>query len=112
MYKTQKLTEDELLNISNQYYELTDELEIYRKHMRGRKYIRTYTQGERDKHMAQYRFLLMAIRESVHTLFAHGKSDRQMLKHVIFNRFIDLKTRWSAVKKLYLYIFGFTDNIK
>lgn len=112
MYKTQKLTEDELLKLSYQYHQLTDELAIYREHMRKRSYVRNYTQAERDKHMAQYRFLVLSIRETVKTLFDHGHYDRKLLKSIIFNRFIDLPTRWAAVKKLYLINFGFTDNIQ
>lgn len=112
MYQTQKLTEDELLKLSYQYHQLTDELAIYRENMRKRSYRRNYTEHERAKHLSQYRFLVLSIRETVKTLFDHGHYDRKLLKSVIFNRFIDIPTRWSAAVKLYLSKFGFTDSIE
>lgn len=95
------LTKEHLEQLKTQYYSLSDELDIYRKNMKCRKYINTYPKSEREKHLQQYKFLKFAINETISALIDHGYADNKILKSALFNRFLKFKTRFKAAVNLY-----------
>lgn len=92
-----KLTEEQLAQLKQQYYSLTEELNIYRKNMRGKKYSDTYPQTEREKHMHQFKFLKFSLLETVKILIAERHYDEQMAIDFVFNRFLPIGLRLRAM---------------
>lgn len=96
-----KLNEDELVRITCQYHYLTDDLEIYRKNMRGIKYRRSYPAAEREKHKKQYKFLRFSLNETVMVLILHNHAGLDLLSDAMKNRFLTFRTKWIVLKKLF-----------
>lgn len=92
-----KLTDEQLEQLKQQYYSLTEELNIYRKNMRGRKYRDTYPQAEREKHMHQFKFLKFSLLETVKIMIAERHYDEQMAIDFVFNRFLPIGLRLKAM---------------
>ena len=92
-----KLTDEQLAQLRQQYYSLTEELALYRKNMRGRKYRINYPSKEREQHMKQYLFLKLSLKETVKVLMLYKAVDEQLLIDCVFNRFLPLGLRLKAM---------------
>lgn len=97
----QKLNNEELEKLTLQYHSITIDLEIYRVNMKGRKYRKSYSAAERDKHKKQYRFLKLALNETVMVLILHDYADFDLLTRSLRNRFLTFRTKWIVFKKLF-----------
>lgn len=96
-----ELKKEELVRLTCQYHSISEELEIYRVNMKGRKYRKSYTAADREKHKQQYRFLKLSLNETVMVLILYNHADFDLLSHALRNRFLTFKTKWIVIKKLF-----------
>lgn len=92
------LTPEELDQLEQQYYELTEELRSYRNGMRDRDYKAKFPKQEREHIKRQYKFLKNALNEGLGVLIDHEHLSVKTCIDVIGNPFCTLRTKWNVSK--------------
>lgn len=91
------LKEKQLIELSNQYFELTETLKDYRKNMRSNRY-KEMNEVQKRSVKAQYKFFSYCVDATVKTLLDHKYYNKDLLKNAILNRHVCLKTKIRCLK--------------
>lgn len=95
-----KLQKEELEELYRQYFNNSEELDLYKKGIRSKKFRKEFTEDQRNRTMMQYNFLKMALNDNARLLIDHKQADTALLKHAVHNRHLAIKTRWRCLKEL------------
>lgn len=92
-----KLTKEQVEELKNQYYGLTEDLKQYRRLFRQRRY---WEEPKRTRHdtRSQYNFLKGALNATIETLIATDNLPGTIASSAIFNRFITWRTKYAIIQ--------------
>lgn len=93
------LKEEQLKELANQYFELKQTIKEYRNGIRSRKY-RTFSNEQKLRVKAQYKFFKNAINDTVRVLIDHHYHDAKLLEDAIRNRNVKFKNKIACIKAL------------
>lgn len=93
------LKEEQLKELSVQYYELRHTIKEYRHGIRSKKY-RTFSKEQKLRVKAQYTFFKHAINDTVRVLIDHHYHDAKLLEDAIRNRNVKFKNKIACIKAL------------
>lgn len=95
-----KLTQEELDQLNDQYYELKKTLKEYRDGMRSKNYRSMFDKQQRDQIELQYGFFKKCINETLITLMDQDGLKTTTAIDAIWNRFVGFVTKWRVSRYL------------
>lgn len=100
MTEKPQLTQEQLEQLNDQYFELTETLQSYRDGMKGKNYRKKFDQFQRNEIEKTYKFHKFALNEGLKTLMDQDGLKTTTAFDAMGNRFVKLLVKW----RVYFYI--------
>lgn len=95
-----KLTIEEINGLEQQYFDMTEDLQSYRRLFRTRKFWKASKQA-REQAIYQYRFFKQALNETLLSLIQCEEwYNKEVVGNALRNRFVKLRTKvalWNSI---------------
>lgn len=94
-----KLTEEELEQLRQQYYDLTSDLKQYSRLFWQRRFWKA-PRKTREETFSQYKFIKGALNATLDTLCAENGMTIRLAEKALYNRFVKIRTKINIMKSI------------